>query len=56
MLDFLTNNWSTILVGAIVLAIIVLIIAKMIRDKKNHKSSCGCNCANCPSSGACHTK
>lgn len=56
MLDFLISNGSTILVGAVVLAVIVLVAAKMIRDKRNGKSSCGCNCGDCPSNGACHTK
>lgn len=56
MLNFLISNGSTILVGAVVLAVIVLVAAKMIWDKRNGKSSCGCNCGDCPSNGACHTK
>ena len=38
---------ATIIVGGILLAIIGLIIWKMVRDKKNGKSSCGGDCAHC---------
>ncbi len=56
MFDFLLNNWGSILIGLLVAAAVVLIIFKLRRDKKNHKSSCGCGCANCPSAGMCHKK
>lgn len=54
MLSFLGINLSTLIVGAIVFLIVGLVIRKMILDKKNHKSSCGGGCANCPSAGLCH--
>lgn len=38
---------ATIIVGGILLAIIGLVIWKMVRDKKNGKSSCGGDCAHC---------
>ena len=54
MREFLTANLPTI-IAAIALAIVLaLIIFKMHRDKKQGKSTCGCNCANCPSAGLCH--
>ncbi len=56
MFDFIINNLSTILVGAAVAAMLAGIAVKMYRDKKRGKSACGCNCANCPSAGMCHTK
>ena len=56
MLDFLSNNWGTILIGGIIAVAVVLVIIKMYRDKKKGRSSCGCNCSNCPSSGTCHKK
>ncbi len=43
---------ATIIVGGILVAIVGLIIWKMIRDKKNGKSSCGGDCAHCK--GNCH--
>ena len=58
MLDFLRENLSTIIIGLIILAVTVGIIAKMIKDKKNGKSSCncGCGCESCPSAEICHKK
>ena len=44
-------------VVVIILAVVVgLIIWSMVRDKKAGKSSCGCNCGNCPMAGKCHQK
>ena len=54
MLEFLKQYWSTILVGIVLAGIVALIIAKMIRDRKKGKRSCGCGCENCPSAGMCH--
>ncbi|MFV0496589.1 MAG: FeoB-associated Cys-rich membrane protein [Candidatus Fimivivens sp.] len=55
MFEFIASNLATIIVGAIVFTVITLVFVKLIKDKINHKSSCGCSCANCPSSGgACH--
>lgn len=39
---------GTLIVGAVVAAIVCLIVRSMIRDKKNGKSlQCGCDCKNC---------
>lgn len=54
MLQFFAANWGTILIGLLVAAAVVLILAKLWRDHKKGKSSCGCNCSQCPSSGMCH--
>lgn len=56
MLDFLIGNMPTIIVGTVVALVILIVSFKMIKDKKNGKSSCGCNCAGCPSAGMCHKK
>lgn len=53
MLEFLQNNWGSLLVGAIVLSVVVLIIVKLVRDKKAGKYTCGGNCGSC---GACSGK
>ena len=45
---------GTVITGLILLTIIVLITVKMIKDKKNGKSSCGCGCEHCPNSSNCH--
>ncbi len=55
MLEFLTANIGTILIGLLVAGIIALIILSMVLDKKKGKSSCGCGCANCAMKGSCHS-
>ena len=47
MLDFITNYGGSIAVGAVVLAIVALIIVKGIKDRRAGKSSCGCDCGSC---------
>lgn len=54
MLAWITENIGTILISAGLLLIVVLIIVKLVKDKKTGKSSCGCNCAHCAMSGSCH--
>ena len=41
MLEFLQNNWGSFAVGAVVLAVIVLIVMKLVRDKKAGRYNCG---------------
>ncbi len=47
MLEFLQNNWGSLVVGAVVLAVVVLIIVKMVKDRKAGKFTCGGNCGAC---------
>lgn len=54
MLEFLKENIGTIIAGGIVLLVVLFVLLKMRRDKKNHKTSCGCGCSGCPSSEICH--
>jgi multisubunit Na+/H+ antiporter MnhE subunit len=54
MLNWLSVNWSSLVVGLVVAAIVSLIIFKMIRDKKQNKSTCGCSCSGCPGGSYCH--
>ncbi len=56
MLEFLSENWGTILTAAVLVLIIGGIIIKMRKDRKKGKSACGCNCSGCPSAGACCSK
>ena len=48
------ENLSTIIIGILLLAVVVLIVKKMRNDKKSGKSSCGCGCGGCASAGICH--
>lgn len=54
MFHFLAANWGTLLIGLLVAALVVLILVKLWRNHKKGSSSCGCNCAQCPSSAMCH--
>lgn len=56
MLTWFTNNIGTILICAVLIAVVAAIIVGMRQDKKQGKSSCGCNCAHCAMSGTCHSK
>ncbi len=58
MLTWIAENIATIIISAIILTAVALIIAKMVRDKKNGKtcSSCGCGCEGCPIAPSCHQK
>ncbi len=49
-------NAPTIVIGLLVLAVFVAIVAQGIRNKKQGKSSCSCggSCGGCPSGGLCH--
>lgn len=46
---------GTAVTGILLAAAVILIIRKMIKDKKAGKSvSCGCGCGSCPNSEFCH--
>ena len=55
MLEWLANNWGGLLIGAILIAVVVLIIVGIVKDKKKGKSSCGCKCSSCAMCGKCHS-
>ena len=46
--------FATIILSLVVFGVLFLIIAKAIKDHKNHKGGCGCGCENCASAGLCH--
>ena len=54
MLNWITANLSTIVISAILLAIVTSISLHLIRQKKQGKSSCGAGCAHCTNAGCCH--
>ena len=53
MKQWLTENISTVIIAVILLAALTAIAVKLIRNKKQGKSSCGCGCKNCALSGKC---
>ncbi len=56
MISLIRDNLGTIVVGAILGFIVIIVIRKMIIDKREGKNSCGCGCDGCPSAGVCHKK
>lgn len=56
MLHWIAEHLSTIIVSAILLAIIIATSVYLIRQRKKGRSSCGCNCAHCAMHGTCHSK
>ncbi len=54
MLQWLQQNIATILVAAVVFAVLALVVVKMVRDRKRGKTSCSCGCGGCPHADACH--
>ena len=55
-MHWLSNNWGSILVALALLGIVAAIVRRLIRDRRQGRSACGCNCASCPMGGACHKK
>ena len=53
MFQGIIDNAGTIAVALVLSGIIASIIVKMIRDRKQGRSSCGCSCGCCPMSGSC---
>ena len=56
MSAFLAANGGTIVVLLVLAVIVFAIIRSMRKNKAMGKSSCGCQCANCPAAGSCHQK
>lgn len=55
MISWLSENMGTIFVGLILAVILILIIKKIIKDRKNG-SSCSCGCSGCSMQNVCHKK
>lgn len=57
MFLWIVSNIWTIIICAVLIAIVTAIIVSMIRKRKAGKSMvCSCdNCSGCPMSGSCHT-
>ena len=56
MFTWITANIGTIIICAILLAIVAAIVIYLIRRKRQGRSmTCDCgHCASCPMSGSCH--
>lgn len=54
MITWIAGNLATIIISAILVIIVAAVIASMVSNKRKGKTSCGCGCAGCTMSGACH--
>ena len=55
MLQWISANIGTILICLVLLVLVGLVVRYLIHQKKQGKSSCGCNCAHCAMHGTCHS-
>lgn len=53
-MNVILENIGTIIFFMLVASVIGAVLCKLHKDKKNGRSSCGCNCGCCPNSGLCH--
>lgn len=55
-MEWFTNNISTIIICAVLVAVVATIVVRLIKNKKQGKSSCGCGCSSCAMKNSCHDK
>ena len=53
MTSWISANWGTLLVCGLLIALVVGIILKMVRDKRQGRSQCSHGCQNCAMHGQC---
>ena len=57
MFEWIGKNIGTIIIVAVLAALVALIIVKLVGDRKKGKSaSCGCGCDACALHDKCHAK
>lgn len=56
MLQWFSANAGTLVLCILLLAVVAWIVRSLLRQRKQGKSSCGCNCAHCAMHGSCHTQ
>lgn len=56
MIAWILENLSTLIVSLVLVGIVVLVIRKMVKDKKRGITSCGTSCNGCAMAGTCCRK
>jgi len=56
MAVWFSQNGPTILICAVLIAVVAAVITGMVHNRKKGKSSCGCGCSNCAMNSSCHPK
>ena len=54
-MGLIRDNLGTIVISLLLATAVILIILKMVRDKRKGKSSCGCGCEGCAMRNSCHS-
>ena len=54
MISWIASNLATILISSLLIVIGISIIKYLIRQKRDGKNSCGCDCGRCSMHGSCH--
>ena len=54
MLTWISQNIGTLIVILVLAAAVTAVVVKIVKDKRQGKSSCGHNCAHCAMAGMCH--
>ena len=47
MLNWLSSNWGNLLVGAILTAVMISIVVRLVHNRRKGIPSCGCICPGC---------
>lgn len=55
-MQWVQNNIGNLIVCSILLVVMGAIIVRMVKNKKEGKTSCGCGCGSCAISDSCHAK
>ena len=50
MLEWLAQNWGSLVVGAVIIGILVLVMVRMVKNHRAGKSAC---CGDCHGCGMC---
>lgn len=53
MLAWLSQNWGSLLVGAVLLLVVGAAAVSLWRKRKASPGGCGCGCAHCPMHESC---
>ncbi|MBP5332032.1 MAG: FeoB-associated Cys-rich membrane protein [Lachnospiraceae bacterium] len=53
-MEWFRSNIANVLIVLILICLVGLAVRVIIRNKRSGKSSCGCDCCNCPVSDGCH--
>ena len=56
MLTWIQANLATLIISMLLLAVVTAIILRLIRNKRQGKSSCGCGCEGCSQCGGCQSR